>query len=122
MPRTALSGPDAVYDGLFRQAGVIRADDMDEMLDFLRALAAQPLPPGRRMAVITNSGGPGTSLAYHLEKEGITVPPFSEGLREKLDAATGRFAFVRNPIDLTFEVDLSIFKRLLEIVFESGHR
>ena len=116
----ALSGPDAVYEGLFRQAGVIRADDIDEMLDFLRALAAQPLPPGRRMAVITNSGGPGTSLAYYLEKEGMIVPPFSEGLCEKLDAVTGRFAFVRNPIDLTFEVDLSIFKRLLEIVFESG--
>ena len=116
----ALTGPDEVYDGLFRQAGVMRADDIDQMLDLLWAFAGQPLPPGGRMAVITNSGGPGTSLSYHIEKEGLSVPVFSLELSERLDAVTGRLAFVRNPIDLTFEANLLLFKQLLEIVFESG--
>jgi len=115
----ALTGPDEVYDGLFKQAGVIRADDLDEMLDLLRALSSAPLPAGERMAVISNSGGPGTSLAYHIEKAGLSVPLFSEGLTEKLNAVTGRLAFVRNPIDLTFEMDLFLFKELLQMVFES---
>jgi acetyltransferase len=115
----ALSGPDEVYDGLFRQAGVIRSDDLDQMLDILWALSFQPLPPGRRMAVISNSGGPGTSLAYHVEKVGLSVPEFSAALSDRLDKVTGRLASVRNPIDLTFETDVSLFRRLLEMVFES---
>jgi len=116
----ALSGPDKVYDGLFRQAGVIRALDLDQMLDMLWILSSQPLPAGRRMAVITNSGGPGSSLAYHIERAGLSVPLFSDELAARLDAATGPLAFVRNPIDLTFDTNMFIFKELLEIVFESG--
>ena len=116
----ALSGPDQVYDGLFEQAGVIRANDMDEMFDFLWAMSLAPLPSGRRMAVISNSGGPGTSLAYHLEKAGMSVPLFSEELVQQLKAVTGRLAYVGNPIDLTFEMDLFLFKKLVELVFESG--
>ncbi len=116
----ALSGMDEVYDGLFRQAGVIRADDLDQMLDWLWALSMQTMPEGDRMAVITNSGGPGTSLAYHAEKSGLSVPEFSDGLAARLDGVTGALAYVRNPIDLTFETDMLIFKTLLDMVFESG--
>lgn len=116
----ALSGPDEVYDGLFRQAGVIRAEDIDQMFDMLRVLSSQPLPASGRMAVITNSGGPGSSLAYHIEKAGLSVPSFTDVLAARLDAVTGPLAFVRNPIDLTFETDMAIFTKLLELVFESG--
>lgn len=116
----ALTGPDAVYDGLFRQAGVIRAFDMDEMLDLLSILSSQPLPASGRMAVITNSGGPGSSLAYHAEKAGLSVPLFSPELTGMLDAVTGRLAYVRNPIDLTFDTNTYLFKQLTEMVFESG--
>ncbi len=116
----ALTGPDEVYDGLFRQAGIIRANDMDQMLDMLWALACQPAPEGPRMAVITNSGGPGTSLAYHAEKVGLRVPAFSPELVARLDAVTGKLAFVGNPIDLTFDTNMGLFKQLVEIVFDSG--
>lgn len=116
----AISGPDDVYDGLFHQAGVIRAADMDEMIDLLWMLTTQPIPPGNRMAVITNSGGPGTSLAYHLEKAGLKVPQFSEELRARLDDATGPLTYVGNPIDVTFETNISLYKQLLETVFDSG--
>ncbi len=116
----ALSGPDGVYDGLFHQAGIIRAEDMDEMLDFLWMFSLQPPAPGPRMAVITNSGGPGSSLAYHAEHAGLVVPRFSAKLSAELDAITGRLAFTGNPIDLTFDTNIFLFKQLLETVFESG--
>ncbi len=116
----AISGPDELYDGLFHQAGVLRADDLDDMLDMLWALSMQPLPEGGRMAVITNSGGPGSSLSYHLEKAGLEAPPFSDGLREKLGAITNPFTYTGNPIDLTFEPNVLVFKDLLELVYESG--
>lgn len=116
----AVSGPDELYDGLFRQAGVIRAMDMDRMIDFLWALSSQPVPPGDRMAVITNSGGPGTSLAYHLEKHGMRVPVFSPGLQSRLKEMTGPLTSVVNPIDMTFETNVYLYKQLTEAVFESG--
>ena len=116
----AVTGPDELYDGLFRQAGVIRAEDLDHMFDLLWVLTMQPLPAGRRMAVITNSGGPGSSLAYHVEKAGLSVPAFSARLRAGLDEITGALTYVGNPIDLTFETNIFIFKQLLEMVFESG--
>ncbi|MBC7230950.1 MAG: CoA-binding protein [Actinobacteria bacterium] len=116
----AVSGPDELYDGLFRQAGVMRAEDIDQMLDLLWALSMQPAAAGERVAVITNSGGPGSSLAYHLEKAGMRVPAFSPALRARLDAVTGPLTYTGNPVDLTFETNIFIFKQLLEMVFESG--
>jgi acetyltransferase len=116
----ALTGPDELYDGLFREARVIRADDIDEMIDMLWALSSQPPAGGDRMAVITNSGGPGTSLAYHAEKVGFRVPLFSERLSASLADVTGRLAFVRNPVDLTFETNVHLFKQIAEVIFDSG--
>jgi acetyltransferase len=116
----ALTGPEELYDGLFRQAGVLRADDIDDMIDMLWALSSQPLGGGKRVAVITNSGGPGTSLAYHAEKAGLAVPRFSTGLSSKLGRLTGPLAYVGNPVDLTFNTDVHVFKELLETVFDSG--
>ncbi len=116
----ALSGPDSVYDGLFHQAGIIRAEDMDEMLDYLWMLSLQPPAAGPRMAVVTNSGGPGSSLAYHAEHAGLVVPRFSDKLSAELDAITGRLAFTGNPIDLTFDTNIFLFKQLVETVFASG--
>ncbi|MFH1150355.1 MAG: CoA-binding protein [Actinomycetota bacterium] len=116
----ALTGPEVLYEGLLRQAGVMIADDLDRMMDMLHALSLAPLPAGGRMAVVSNSGGPGTSLANQAEKAGLAVPLFSDALQERLKAETGKLAYVGNPIDLTFEVDLSLFERLIEIVFQSG--
>lgn len=116
----AVTGPDGLYDGLFRQAGVMRVEDMDTMIDCLWALSTQPLPPGNRMAVITNSGGPGTSLAYNLEKAGLRVPLFSERLQERLRELAGTMSAVANPVDITFTTNIYLYKDLLEAVFASG--
>ena len=59
----ALAGSDAAVDALFRQAGVIRADTLEELLDVAVLLASQPLPRGRRVAVLTNAGGLGILCA-----------------------------------------------------------
>ncbi|WP_287154318.1 CoA-binding protein [Candidatus Solincola tengchongensis] len=116
----AVTGPDELYDGLFRQAGVIRAEDIDHMLDLLWALSTQPLPPGPRIAVITNSGGPGTSLAYHLEKSGMRVPEFSPSLQKALRERTGPLTSVANPVDITFETNIAIYKEIAEEAFRYG--
>src|SRR5262249_30528833 len=62
-----LSASDVTVDALFRQAGVIRTDTLDEMLDVADVLAHQPLPRGRRVGIVTNVGGPAVMCADMLE-------------------------------------------------------
>ena len=59
----ALAASDVAVDALFRQTGVIRADTLAEMFDLAAALGSQPLPQGRRVAIVTNAGGPGILCA-----------------------------------------------------------
>ena len=65
----ALAVPDSVVDGLFRQAGVIRTDTLEQMFDVAALLAHQPLPRGRRVAILTNAGGPGDPGGRRLRGE-----------------------------------------------------
>jgi acetate---CoA ligase (ADP-forming) len=116
----AMAGPDHIYNGLFEQAGVIRVDTIEEVFRIGHALAVQPCPAGKRFAVLTNSGGPGTAMATTLEARGMTVPEFSVGLREKLDALLPKQGSSRNPVDLTFHTDMAQFtQNLPRILLES---
>lgn len=115
----AITGPDEVYQGILHQSGIIRAEDIDEMIDHLIALSCQPLPASNRVAIISNSGGPGTSLAYHVEKAGLSAPLFSPGLQRRLKEMTNPLACIANPIDLTFDTNVFVFKELLETLFAS---
>ena len=57
----ALAASDVAVEALFHQTGVIRAETLEEMFDLAAVLGSQPLPPGRRVAIVTNAGGPGSS-------------------------------------------------------------
>jgi acetyltransferase len=104
----SLSGPDLIYNALFRQSGVIRAQTVSELFDWAQALAQQPLPPGNRMAILTNSGGPGASMADECNRCGLEVPPFDSTLRQRLETMTPLTASTRNPVDLTMNYDLEL--------------
>ena len=86
----ALASADTAVDALFRQAGVIRTHDLDELFDITALLANQPVPKGRRVGVLTNAGGPGILLADALESIGLTLPEFSEDLQKKLRCSPER--------------------------------
>ena len=109
----ALAGSDEIYDGLFRQAGVIRVQSIEDVYRFGQVLATQPLPAGKRVAILTNSGGPGTAMADTLDRMGMTVPTFSASLQEKLQALLPGHASTANPVDLTFHVDMTLMTRTL---------
>ena len=70
----ALASSDTVVDALFRQAGVIRTERLEEMFDVAALLAHQPLPRGRRVAILTNAGGPGILAADACEANGLELP------------------------------------------------
>ncbi|MFH2099002.1 MAG: acetate--CoA ligase family protein, partial [Pseudomonadota bacterium] len=116
----ALAGNEQVYDGLFAQAGVIRVAGIEDMYRFGSALASLPPLPGPRIAILTNSGGPGTAMADACERGGLSVPELSPMTQEKLRALLAPHASVKNPVDLTFHVDMTLLtQELPRILLES---
>lgn len=96
----ALASPDALARGLVRQAGGILVESMVELFDVTALVAMQPLPKGRRVAVLTNAGGPGVLCADALEAHGLSVPGFSTALQSRLRTLAPPQAAVANPVDL----------------------
>lgn len=99
----ALAGEDAVFDGIFRQYNVYRADSIEECLDVAYAASIAGLPKGPRIGLYTVSGGAGVLMADMAEARGLTVPELTPETQQKvLDIVP--FAGVRNPLDITGQV------------------
>ncbi|QFY09931.1 GNAT family N-acetyltransferase [Nonomuraea phyllanthi] len=92
----AAATPDVAVDALARAAGVIRLDSVSELIDTATLLAAQPLPAGRRVAIVGNSGGPQAMAADACERHGLLVPELPVRLPDARAAAA-----LGNPVDLT---------------------
>lgn len=96
----ALAGSREAYDAAFRYSGVLRADTMEELFDWARALAWQPLPTGNRVAVLTNAGGPAILAIDALEAAGLQLAPLTEETCSYLKARLPKVASVNNPVDV----------------------
>ncbi|MFZ5570700.1 MAG: acetate--CoA ligase family protein [Thermodesulfobacteriota bacterium] len=117
----AMAGKDFLYDGLFRQAGIIRVYSIEDLYGMGWALATQPPIQGNRIAIITNSGGPGSAIADTCDAHGCVMPPFSEALQEKIRPLMPAHAPCGNPVDLTFALDMKVMTRTItELVMKSG--
>jgi len=99
----SMAGADAVYDVALRQCGAIRVDGIEEMFDLCRAFAMLPPMKGNRLAIVTNSGGPGVLAADRAEACGLALPPPSDRLRERLQCQLQPFCGFENPFDLTVQ-------------------
>ncbi|MDX6412926.1 MAG: hypothetical protein QOH23_336 [Gaiellaceae bacterium] len=112
----ALAGSEAAVDALFHQAGVIRVDTLEELLDVTGLLAAQPLPRGRRVAVLTNAGGLAILCADACEGAGLTLAPLADetvaSLRELLPAE----ASLSNPVDMLGSAVGVTYEKVLPVV------
>ena len=117
----AMAGKDFLYDGLFRQAGIIRVYSVEDLYGIGWALATQPRIRGNRIGIITNSGGPGSAIADTLDANGCDVPLFSEALKTKIKPLIPEHAPCGNPVDLTFALDMDVMTRdIPDLVMNSG--
>ena len=91
---------DVTVDALFHQAGVVRTDTLGEFFDVASLLANQPLPAGRRVAILTNGGGPGILATDACEADGLVVPRLPADVREKLAEFLAPEAALDNPVDM----------------------
>ena len=108
--------PDQAIDALFRQAGVIRVQTLEELLDVADLLANQPLPAGRRVAIVGNTGGCGVLTADACESYGLEVPELALETQRRLLGVVSRGAAVGNPIDLVASATADEYRAVLEIV------
>lgn len=97
----ALAGDDAVYDDILRQAGVIRAPGLSEMLEYARALPVLPAPQGENVVVITGAGGSGVLLSDAITDNGLRLMEIPEDLDAAFRAFIPPFGAAGNPVDIT---------------------
>jgi acetyl coenzyme A synthetase (ADP forming)-like protein len=114
----ALATLDVASDALFRQAGVIRVDTLEELFDAANLLAHQPVPKGRRVAILTNAGGPGILAADACEANGLEVVALSDETRAKLAEFLPREAGLSNPVDMIASAGAEHYERALRILVE----
>ncbi len=107
---------DAAVDSLFAQSGVIRTRSLQELFDVALLLAHQPPPPGNRVAVITNAGGPAALTVGACEASGLRVPGLGARVRHALRTALSPRADVTNPIDLTPMATAAHYRQALDTV------
>lgn len=117
----ALASSDAVVDALFRQAGVIRTERLEELFDVAALLSHQPVPGGPRVAILTNAGGPGILAADACEANGLELPPLSEATRSQLRAFLPAAASVGNPVDMLASAPADHYRRALETILRDDH-
>ncbi|HKV40834.1 MAG TPA: GNAT family N-acetyltransferase, partial [Blastocatellia bacterium] len=96
----ALASSDRAASALFAQAGIIRVDTLTDFFFVGRLLATQPAPAGRRLAILTNGGGPGILAVDSAEAGGLQVPTFSDSIQARLRAELSPIASVLNPVDM----------------------
>ncbi|MDO8678208.1 MAG: acetate--CoA ligase family protein [Acidobacteriota bacterium] len=114
----ALASSDDFVDALFHQAGVIRTDTVTELFDVATMLARQPLPRGRRVAILTNAGGPGILAADACQAHGLVVSELSEQTKAQLRSFLPEAARVGDPVDILASAPPDHYGRALELLLK----
>jgi acetyltransferase len=96
----ALAGSSEAYQAAFKHCGIQEAHTIEEMFEWARAMAWQPLPKGKRVAVLTNAGGPAILAVDALEKAGLEIASLSEETKNYLASRLPKAASVNNPVDV----------------------
>ena len=112
----ALATSDTVVDALFHQAGVIRTERLEELFDVAALLANQPVPRGRRVAILTNAGGPGILAADACEAHGLVLPVLADATRAELRSFLPAAASVGNPVDMLASAPADHYRRALSAI------
>ncbi len=122
----SLAGSEALYDAIFEQAGIIRVDTIDELFDFASAFACKKesalgkvirkMPSGRRIAIVTNAGGPGILATDMTMSSGLELAEFSDETIEVLASHLPAAANIHNPVDVIGDANYDRYENALAAV------
>ena len=112
----ALAASDVAVEALFRQTGVVRADTLADMFDLAATLGSQLPPQGRRVAIMTNAGGPGILCADTCEAGGLSVPELSAATKARLARFLPPQASLGNPVDMIASAGPDHYRQTIEVL------
>jgi len=112
----AMAGSEQAYKAAFKQAGIIRVNDVSSLFNLATAFSNQPLPGGPGLAIVTNSGGPGIMAADACERSRLQMARLSSETIEKLGSFLPAYASLYNPIDIIGDADAERFAQTLKAV------
>lgn len=111
-----LAGSEKAFSAAFRQSGIIRAESIEELFNFARAFASQPLPQGPHLCIVTNAGGPGIIAADAVERSTVKMASLSPETIERLRKALPPVAALYNPVDVIGDAKEDRYQAALEAV------
>ncbi|MDY6783858.1 MAG: bifunctional acetate--CoA ligase family protein/GNAT family N-acetyltransferase [Cyanobacteriota bacterium] len=112
----SLAGSDEVLNAAFRRCGVLRVDTIDDLFNMAEVLGKQPRPKGKRLAILTNAGGPGVLSTDALIADGGELAPLSEETTAALNAVLPPHWSHHNPIDILGDADPDRYAKAIDIV------
>ena len=115
----ALAGSDLAFDGACKQAGVIRAKDVEDLCNIGMAFIGQPLPKGKRIGIITAGGGWGVLASDACAKAGLEVPALPDHIIAELDGFLPAWWSRSNPVDLVAGLSQDHMRKSLESLLRS---
>ncbi|MCX6005418.1 MAG: GNAT family N-acetyltransferase [Chloroflexi bacterium] len=114
----AIATDQAATEALFKQAGIIRVDTLEDLFDTGSLLANQPLPAGNRVAIISNAGGPALLTAEACRARGLEVPGLTDKTVMRLKSILPARANLYNPIDTSPEFSIEQYRDALKLLLE----
>jgi acetyltransferase len=114
----AMTGSDAVHDAVFRQYGVIRVEDYDELLETAQLLAYSPPLTKEGVAIVSHSGGISSLTADKCGQMGLQLPELTTSARQGLNDILKGFGWAANPADVTVYANSEVFPQILRLMVE----
>jgi acetate---CoA ligase (ADP-forming) len=114
----SLAGSDSVYNALLAQSGVQRVETIAELFDYAALYTMQPMPRGKRIAIVTNAGGPGIMATDAAVRYNLKLAELSDATKAKLKPALPATASLRNPVDVIGDARADRYKAALRTVLE----
>ncbi|HEU5359902.1 MAG TPA: acetate--CoA ligase family protein [Candidatus Deferrimicrobiaceae bacterium] len=115
----SLAGSDRAYAAAFRQGGILRAETVEDLFDVALGFSMQPIPPGDRLLILTNAGGPGILAADTAETLGIRLAEIPPDLRSSLSRKLPPTASAGNPLDLVGDARADRYRFALSVIREA---
>ncbi|MFH1612675.1 MAG: acetate--CoA ligase alpha subunit [bacterium] len=116
-----LTGSDQVYEAVFKQCGIIRANSFDELFDYALGFDMQNIPDGKRVAIITNAGGPGIMATDACEKAGLKITSFNKETISILQKHLPPAANFYNPVDVLGDAKSNLYQIAIKTVLNDSN-
>jgi acetyl coenzyme A synthetase (ADP forming)-like protein len=115
----SLAGADNVFSDIVKQCGVIRAESINEALDWCKFISQSPMPAGENAVIITNGGGMGVMAADACEKYGVNLFDDAESLKNMFSQVVPPFGSLKNPIDITGQATLKNYEDAINAALQN---